>query len=87
MQENADPDCQQDLENWLEQFVPEEGQNFSNTSEGKDDMPAHIKSVLTQTSISIPIMQGQLVLGTWQGIFVWEHRASSHTRQVALHIK
>jgi secondary thiamine-phosphate synthase enzyme len=86
IQENADPSCQRDLENWLERLVPETGQNFTHTMEGADDMPAHIKSVLTQTSISVPIIDGNLVFGTWQGIFVWEHRASSHARQIVLHI-
>ncbi len=86
IQENADPSCQQDLENWLEKLVPEHGQDFTHTMEGADDMPAHIKSVLTQTSISIPIIDGHLALGTWQGIFLWEHRAHDHTRRIMLHM-
>jgi len=86
VQENADPSCKADLEQWLERLVPEDAGGFTHTMEGADDMPAHIKSALTQTSIGIPIIAGKLVLGTWQGLFLWEHRAKNHTRQILVHI-
>ncbi len=86
IQENADPSAKHDLENWLNRLVPEGDALYTHIYEGSDDMPAHIKSALTATSLSIPIMDGELVLGTWQGIFLWEHRHDPHTRQVALHI-
>ncbi len=86
IQENADPSAKHDLENWLNRLVPEGDALYTHIYEGSDDMPAHIKSALTATSLSIPIMDGELVLGTWQGIFLWEHRHGPHTRQVALHI-
>jgi len=86
IQENADPSCKNDLENWLEKLVPESSQEFTHTMEGADDMPAHIKSALTQTSITIPVIDGKLCLGTWQGIFLWEHRAHRHSRQIIVYI-
>lgn len=86
IQENADPSCKQDLEAWLNRLVPEGDPLYTHTSEGEDDMPAHIKSMLTQSSLSIPVMRGRLVLGTWQGIFLWEHRQSSHRRKLVLHL-
>ncbi len=86
IQENADPSAKHDLENWLNRLVPEGDALYTHIYEGSDDMPAHIKSALTATSLSIPIMDGELVLGTWQGIYLWEHRHGPHTRQVALHI-
>lgn len=86
IQENADPSCQRDLEQWMNRLVPERDALYTHTSEGDDDMPAHIKSALTQTSIGIPFLNGQLVLGTWQGIFLWEHRRSSHRRRVVVHL-
>jgi secondary thiamine-phosphate synthase enzyme len=85
IQENADPSCQHDLEDWLNRLVPERD-DFSHNSEGADDMPAHIKTALTATSINIPIMNGNLALGTWQGIFLWEHRSRGHSRNVLIHI-
>lgn len=87
IQENADPTAKHDLENWLCRLVPEEDQNFSHTCEGADDMPAHIKAALTATSISIPVDNNRLLLGTWQGIYLWEHRKSSHKRKVLLHFR
>ncbi|MGP0128440.1 MAG: secondary thiamine-phosphate synthase enzyme YjbQ [cyanobacterium endosymbiont of Rhopalodia musculus] len=85
IQENADPDVLVDLSNFFAQLVPESEQ-YIHSTEGPDDMPAHIRSVLTKTSEQIPISQGRLVLGTWQGIYLWEHRTGSHTRDVIIHI-
>lgn len=86
IQENADPSCQRDLEQWVNRLVPEGDTLYTHTSEGADDMPAHIKSALTQTSMGIPFLKGRLILGTWQGIFLWEHRHSSHRRSVVVHL-
>ena len=86
IQENADPSVQDDLENFMKRLVPENDPLCTHTAEGPDDMPAHIRSALTQTSIGIPIMNGQLVLGTWQGLYLWEHRHRTHRRQVVVHI-
>ena len=82
VQENADPSAKRDLENWLNRLVPERDALFTHTSEGPDDMPAHIKAALTLTSLSIPVTSGRLCLGTWQGIYLWEHRRASHSRSV-----
>ena len=86
IQENADPSAQRDLERWLNRLVPENDPLYTHVFEGADDMPAHIKSCLTATSLSIPILNGRLALGTWQGIYVWEHRHKSRSRQLVLHI-
>ncbi len=86
IQENADPTARRDLEMWLNRLVPENDPDCTHTLEGPDDMPSHIKAILTSTSIGIPIDDGRLVLGTWQGIYLWEHRRSPHTRQVVVHI-
>ena len=86
IQENADPSARQDLERWLNRLVPENDPIFTHTSEGPDDMPAHIKSALTASSLSIPIKQGRLMLGTWQGIYLWEHRHSASRREIVIHI-
>jgi len=85
IQENADPDVLVDLENFLSKLVPE-GNHYVHSTEGPDDMPAHIRSVLTSTSESIPVMNGRLALGTWQGIYLWEHRARGHVREVVVHL-
>ena len=85
IQENADPSARRDLEAWLNRLVPERDQLFTHTAEGPDDMPSHIKSILTDVSLSIPVANGDLVLGTWQGIYVWEHRRHGHARQVVVH--
>ena len=85
IQENADPSARRDLEAWLSRLVPERDPLFTHTSEGPDDMPSHIKSVLTNVSLSIPILNGDVVLGTWQGIYVWEHRSHGHVREVVVH--
>jgi secondary thiamine-phosphate synthase enzyme len=86
IQENADPSAQDDLERWLARLVPEGDPLYRHTAEGPDDMPAHIKSAITATSLSIPVAQGRLLLGTWQGIFVWEHRRSRHDRKVFVRV-
>ena len=85
IQENADPDVLTDLENFISKLVPE-GAHYTHSTEGPDDMPAHIRSVLTHTSEQIPINNGKLVLGTWQGIYVWEHRQRGHQRDLVIHI-
>lgn len=88
IQENADPAVQVDLQNWLNRLVVENDPLYTHVEEGPDDMPAHIKSALTAVSLSIPIMQGNLVLGVWQGIYLWEHRHNqSNSRQVVLNIQ
>ncbi|MEE2673199.1 MAG: secondary thiamine-phosphate synthase enzyme YjbQ [Myxococcota bacterium] len=86
IQENADPSAQRDLERWLERLVPEGDALYTHTAEGPDDMPAHIKAALTSTSLSIPILSGRLVLGTWQGVFLWEHRSARGQRKVFVHV-
>lgn len=86
VQENADPSARLDLERWLDRLVPERDPLYTHTDEGPDDMPSHIKAALTQTSLSIPIMGGALALGTWQGIYLWEHRAKPSDRRIVVHI-
>ncbi len=86
LMENADPSARRDLEAWLERLVPENDPHFTHTQEGADDMPSHIKMALTRTSETIPFAEGRLLLGTWQGIFLWEHRKATHTRNVVLTI-
>jgi secondary thiamine-phosphate synthase enzyme len=86
IQENADPSARRDLEAWMSRHVPEGDPHFRHNDEGPDDMPSHIKAALTSTSISIPIINGQLGLGRWQGIYVWEHRRVGHTREVLVHV-
>ena len=85
IQENADPSARRDLEQWLHRLVREGDPLFTHTLEGADDMPSHIKSALTDTSLSIPVMGGRLALGTWQGIYLWEHRRASARRNVVVH--
>jgi secondary thiamine-phosphate synthase enzyme len=86
IQENADPSAKSDLEAWLNRLVPENDRLYTHTFEGPDDMPSHIKAILTNVSLSIPVMGGRLTLGTWQGIYLWEHRRSPHTREIVVHI-
>jgi secondary thiamine-phosphate synthase enzyme len=86
IQENADPSAKADLEAWLNRLVPENDRLYTHTFEGPDDMPSHIKSILTNVSLSIPILDGRLTLGTWQGIYLWEHRSSAHTREIVVHL-
>ena len=85
IQENADPDVLKDLENFFAKLVPE-WENYIHSTEGADDMPAHIRTVLTHSSEQIPVSQGRLVLGIWQGIYVWEHRQHRHTRELVVHV-
>ena len=88
IQENADPAVQVDLQNWLNRLVPENDPLYTHVEEGPDDMPAHIKSALTAVSLSVPIMQGALALGVWQGIYLWEHRHhQGASRRVILNIQ
>ena len=82
--ENADPSVREDLEAFFARLVPDGDRLFSHTAEGDDDMPAHVRSVLTQTSIGIPIIDGRLALGTWQGLYLWEHRKAAHDRKVTV---
>ncbi len=86
IQENYDPTAKRDLEAWLNRLVPELDPLYTHTLEGPDDMPAHIKSTLTASQISIPVIDNQLTLGTWQGIFLWEHRHASHQRRLVCHL-
>ncbi|MEZ5414099.1 MAG: secondary thiamine-phosphate synthase enzyme YjbQ [Opitutaceae bacterium] len=80
--ENADPSARHDLEAWLDRLVPEDDPHFTHTFEGADDMPSHIKMALTRTSETIPFNEGRLMLGTWQGVFLWEQRRAAHSRRV-----
>jgi secondary thiamine-phosphate synthase enzyme len=85
IQENADPDVRRDLEEFFSRLVPDGDPLFIHTAEGDDDMPAHVRTALTAVNLSIPVTGGSLALGTWQGIYVWEHRRSPHTRIVSMH--
>ena len=82
--ENADPEVRRDLEAFMSRLVPDGDPLFGHTSEGPDDMPAHIRTVLTQTGLSIPVSQGRAGLGTWQGVYLWEHRARPHRRRLTV---
>ena len=84
LMENADPSARRDLEAWFDRLVPEGDPNFEHTLEGADDMPSHIKMALTRTSETVPVAGGRLLLGPWQGIFLWEHRRAPHTRNVVV---
>jgi secondary thiamine-phosphate synthase enzyme len=86
IQENADPSARRDLERWLSRLVPENDPLYTHTAEGPDDMPSHIRAALTATSLSIPVLDGRLGLGTWQGIYLWEHRRFRSQRNVVVHI-
>ena len=86
IQENADPDVRPDLERFFARLVRDGDPLFEHTTEGTDDMPAHVRAALTQTQLSIPVAGGRPVLGTWQGIYLWEHRTRGHRREVVLHL-
>ncbi|MXX79092.1 MAG: YjbQ family protein [Gemmatimonadales bacterium] len=86
IQENADPDVLHDLSNFFTRLVPEGDRHYRHTMEGPDDMPAHIRSALTQTHLAVPVLDGAPALGTWQGIFLFEHRTRPHRRKVVLHV-
>ena len=85
IQENADPDVRRDLEAFFERLVPDGDALFIHTAEGDDDMPAHVRTALTTVNLSLPVTDGRMTLGTWQGVYLWEHRRSPHTRRVVLH--
>jgi secondary thiamine-phosphate synthase enzyme len=85
IQENADPDVRRDLDAFFERLVPDGDSLFIHTTEGDDDMPAHIRTALTAVNLSIPVVNGELALGTWQGLYVWEHRRASHSRRLVMH--
>ncbi|MBD2314299.1 YjbQ family protein [Desertifilum sp. FACHB-1129] len=86
IQENADPDVLKDLERFFAKLIPEDGVSYIHSAEGPDDMPAHIRCVLTKTSEQIPLARGKLLLGTWQGLYLWEHRRRGHHRDLIVHI-
>ncbi len=86
IQENADPAVGRDLEQWLGRLVPEADPLYTHTAEGPDDMPAHIKAALTACSLAIPVVDGRLALGTWQGLYLWEHRRQGGPRRLVLHL-
>jgi secondary thiamine-phosphate synthase enzyme len=85
IQENADPSVRRDLERYFETVAPEDGQRYEHDTEGPDDMPAHLRTALTQVQLSIPVEEGALVLGTWQGIYLFEHRRQPHRRDIVMH--
>jgi len=86
IQENADPSARRDLERWIARLVPEGDSFYTHDAEGPDDMPAHIRAALTASSVSVPILNGRLALGTWQGVYLWEHRRRGSRRELVLHI-
>ncbi len=86
IQENADPSARRDLERWMNRLVPENDGLYTHTMEGADDMPSHIKTALTAVNLSVPIVDGRLALGTWQGIYLWEHRRQRGRRRCVVHI-
>lgn len=82
--ENADPDVRADLERWFARAVPDGDRQFVHADEGPDDMPAHVRAILTGVSVTVPVADGRLALGTWQGLYLWEHRAAPHRRRVSV---
>jgi len=86
IQENADPDVRRDLEAWFSRLVADGDRLFVHTMEGPDDMSAHVRTALTTVNLSIPVSDGRMVLGTWQGIYLWEHRTHPHTRELVVHV-
>lgn len=86
IQENADPDVRADLDRFFARLVPDGDALFEHTAEGDDDMAAHVRTALTTVNLSVPIVSGELALGTWQGVYLWEHRIASHRRRVAVHL-
>ncbi|HEU5338466.1 MAG TPA: secondary thiamine-phosphate synthase enzyme YjbQ [Sulfuricaulis sp.] len=86
IQENADPAVRRDLEHWFSRLVPENDPLYTHQSEGPDDMPGHIKSALTATHLAIPVTGGRLALGTWQGVYLWEHRRHRGARRIVVHL-
>ena len=86
IQENADPDVRRDFERFFARLVPDGDPLFVHTAEGEDDMPAHVRTALTAVNLGVPVADGRLCLGTWQGIYVWEHRRAPHTRSIVVHV-
>ena len=86
IQENADPEVRRDFERFFARLVPDGDPIFRHVCEGEDDMPSHVRTALTAVNLSVPIVNGKLTLGTWQGIYLWEHRLESHTRRIAAHL-
>ena len=86
IQENADPEVRRDLERFFSRLAPDGDPLFRHTAEGEDDMPAHVRTALTAVNLSVPILDGALALGTWQGIFLWEHRTATHRRELVVHL-
>jgi secondary thiamine-phosphate synthase enzyme len=84
--ENADPAVRADLERFFARLVPDGDPLYAHSAEGPDDMPAHVRAALTQTQLAVPVLRGRLALGTWQGIYLWEHRRAAHRRQLVLHL-
>lgn len=87
IQENADPAVRRDMEKWIERIAPEDPRAYEHDDEGPDDMPAHLRTSITKTSETVPITRGRLALGTWQAIYLWEHRKSPHTRTIVVHVQ
>jgi secondary thiamine-phosphate synthase enzyme len=87
IQENADPSVLRDLEKWIERVAPEDARAYEHDAEGPDDMPAHLRSSVTRTSEVVPVTKGRLALGTWQALYVWEHRRAAHTRTLIVHVQ
>ena len=86
IQENADPEVREDFERFFQRLVPDGDRLFCHTAEGRDDMPAHVRTVLTAVNLGIPIQRGRLALGCWQGVYLWEHRLAPHSRHLTLHV-
>ena len=86
IQENADPSVQRDMQAWIARVAPE-GARYEHDAEGPDDMPAHLRAVLTRTSEVVPVSRGRLALGTWQAVYLWEHRRAPHTRSIVVHVQ
>jgi secondary thiamine-phosphate synthase enzyme len=87
IQENADPAVRRDMQTWIDRLAPEDPRTYEHDDEGPDDMPAHLRSVVTRTSEVVPVQAGRLALGTWQGIYLWEHRRAPHTRTIVVHVQ
>jgi secondary thiamine-phosphate synthase enzyme len=86
IQENADPSVRRDMERWMDKLAPEDGSAYEHDAEGADDMPSHLRTVMTRTSETIPVHRGDLGLGTWQALYLWEHRRRGHTRELVVHV-
>lgn len=87
LQENADPAVLRDMEKWIARIAPEDARAYEHDAEGSDDMPAHLRSSVTKTSETVPITKGRIALGTWQAIYLWEHREAPHTRTMVVHVQ